>query len=107
MVFGLWLNSAHDQCPKANDDRPSSMANHTTLAVVSRFRAMDCGLWSLAQFSQRPNSTVGRSIGPDRGVSVTVDDGFTDRLLPMGNHRDLQVWQRAYQFAGRIDRETR
>lgn len=25
----------------------------------------------------------------------------------MGNHRDLQVWQRAHQFAGRIDRETR
>lgn len=25
----------------------------------------------------------------------------------MGNHRDLQVWQRAHEFAGRVDRETR
>ena len=25
----------------------------------------------------------------------------------MGNHRELQVWQRAHQFAGRIDQETR
>ena len=25
----------------------------------------------------------------------------------MGNHRDLHVWQRAHQFAGQVDRETR
>lgn len=25
----------------------------------------------------------------------------------MGNHRDLRVWQRANQFAGRVDRESR
>ncbi len=25
----------------------------------------------------------------------------------MGNHRELLVWQRAVEFAGRIDRETR
>jgi four helix bundle protein len=25
----------------------------------------------------------------------------------MGNHRELKVWQRAHDFAGRIDRETR
>ena len=48
-----------------------------------------------------------RSMGPDGGLSVAVDDGFAHSLLSMGNHRDLQVWQRACQFAGQVDRETR
>jgi len=36
-----------------------------------------------------------------------VGGRVADTLRLMGNHRELQVWQRAHQFAGRVDRETR
>ena len=55
--------------------------------------AVGSGLWAFLWMRRR---AIGDGVGGERAYAPR-----------MGNHRELQVWQRAQRFAARIDRETR